>query len=194
VPLPLERKLVAFRKRRVVLAVECALGALCGCSIAAGATYPYRTGQSGVYPGVAVAARAQLPTEYAMVLGLDWATRSRWGPFDVDQWRLAGYVGYGDIPRPTDRWGWEIGGRLGMVREAFSPSTNVTGFYGAALSVPIRLGRSKEPWQADSFLEPSFLLVPEIGVNHLLASDVSHPLELTGTLSLRFHLWSNVLP
>jgi hypothetical protein len=161
------------------------------CSVSTGISQAFRKGEGEARPGPSIATRLQLPREYNFLLGTDWSAGTRFGPFDIDQWRFTGLAGYGWMPRPEDRVGWESGVRLGVARGTFN---GLSGVAGLSFALPVRIGDAKQTWQTDSIAAFSVLVVPEIAASRLLAGGMEHPYDLTATISLRFHLWPNLIP
>jgi hypothetical protein len=170
-----------------------------GCGISLGPAAKETLGSHrGTQVGGTVRGLVELPRSFRAVVGAD-VTVDRQLDHDANglRGRLALLGGYSALPdRSHSQVGWEVLGRGGYLWARIGhPLVDSALFYGGEFGLPIRLGRTLEPWNADGLVYADFYLVPSLGVSHLIAIESpSHYLELSGGLSLRVHLDSSLLP
>ena len=179
-----------------------------GCSLSTGFTdawaFPTPPRTDAVthnHIGVRGSAYLHLPREYVWVVGAEGAVLGQTGPKDVnDQWRLAAAFGYSRLPTPFgSAVGYEVIGYAGILRGAVGDFDAPIGIYGGVHGgIPIRLDPPVAAWQRDGALQPSILLVPELGVGPVLGfREEGRPrlfLEPYATLNFRIHLTSGLVP
>jgi hypothetical protein len=166
------------------------LASLCGaCSLSAGPTFTRPTSSgSSIHVGPSAEAALQLPRNYQTLAGIDWTNPGT----PNDSWRLGFFYGYTTLPTAGGRLAWELtarGGYLGATNDS-----SAGGFGGGRVAMLLRLGDLPEPWQADSAILATSLLVADVEFNALARSGKSVEGEISSRLMLRFHLSSALLP
>ena len=165
--------------------------ALSGCAISGGVAGTHTSGGvPSVLAGPSLEAQLQLPTTWRMVGGLEW-TRS---DTQADLWRLGAYGGWSSPPAPGRWLGWEATARAGLLRGWDGPSTRAGGFAGAHLAALLRLGPAPQPWESDSLIDFSPLVVLGVGVNEVVSGGRPAATELAARVLLRFQLGSTLIP
>jgi hypothetical protein len=144
--------------------------------------------------------RLHLPRGYDWVAGIEAGHLIQAEPRSaVDQWRLGLVGGQNQLAHPLgSRFSAEWTAKLGLFRGSNgSAAPTLGGLYGGfAFAVPLRVSRTKEPWELDELLLTSWMLVPQIGlgarVPELRFPDTTA--EITASVALRVNLTSSVLP
>jgi hypothetical protein len=170
-----------------------------GCSISLSPTATEALGSHhGTQVGGTVRGLVELPRDFQTAVGADVTVdRQLSDNAEGVRGRVGILAGHTSMPERTGpRVGWELLGRTGYLWARIGhPLLDSAFFYGGEFGLPIRLGRTLEPWNADGVVTYDFLLVPNLGVNHLIGiSTSSHYLETSVGLSFRLHVDSALLP
>lgn len=184
--------------RRMLVAGWCVTSSV-GCSLSLGPVLAEAIGDNhGTQVGGHVRGLVELPRDFRTVVGTD-VTVDRQISRDAEGVRervaiLGGLTGIPD--RTGKRVGWELLGRLGYLWARLDhPMQDSAFFYGGEFGLPIRLGRTLTPWNADGVTTYDFMLVPSAGIDHMVGlSARSHHLETSVGLALRLHVDSALLP
>jgi hypothetical protein len=107
-------------------------------------------------------------------------------------------IGYARAPLPYEpRVGFEAEIKGGVGRAPYVSGALDEPWaadLGARLAVPIRVSKSKSPWNSDGYATASWEFVPEATSAFFLSKGMPTTLDVEGGLALRLRLWTGILP
>lgn len=172
---------------------------LTGCGLSLGPQVSGTLGQTGgLEVGGTLRGQVELPRDFSTTLGGDISVDRELGDGASGvRGRLRGIAGVSRLPdRTGSRLGYELLGRAGYLWARIGhPLLDTALLYGAEANLPIRLGVTPAPHEADGFVTFDGYLVPSLGISHVMeTSDWNHYLELSGMVFFRLHVDSSTLP
>jgi hypothetical protein len=148
--------------------------------------------------GLRVAGRVHPNGNRGLFVGAEESVAMQVGNTCCDQWRLRVGAGYAALPTVSgERVGFEAGLFGGMGRIPRNDRELALGaVFGPVFAVPIRLTKTRPPWQADDLLGRDIQLVPEGSLSGLLVGGdpIAVRYELAFGLALRMHVFVGALP
>jgi hypothetical protein len=174
-----------------------------GCAASLGPTVGRTLSSDGATSaGGRLSERMYVWGDDGLVLGLDEEVLSRTDRGSCcDQWRVQAMGGFANLPLAYEsRIGFEGGGLIGVGRIPVgdTPRYSFAPYLGGIAALPIRISRTKMPWNADDLVSDDWAIVPDITIAHFVPTEpeVDHSIrnEVSLGLALRVHLYSGALP
>lgn len=149
-----------------------------------------------------VGAHGQLGRDEGLAFGAEYASSWMIGsetPEPRARWRLEGLVGHVWTPLPhRSPVGFEVWGHGGYGRFPVLDRNTGAVVLGPRLGVPLRFESSAPIWDAERPIWATFLLVPSLGASFYFptdsAVDSAPRSEISALLTMRFHIWSSLMP